>query len=353
MNKRNDRGLMVGEIDSDGVAEWYPNCKVRHDGSHYVALPHTENHARRRKRKEQEITVSELDGKYVPVNEPQAVISEQEISPQGNYCETEKVQRTTRKKIFDRLYDKYLSLKKPERMKVIKEAMRQLFKTEEELQFFLDEQFKRRKRNVVMRRRRFAYKAYNQHFQYFATFTYSDEKHTEASFAKAIIQCLRNFVKRKGWHYAGVWERGKDTDRLHFHCLLYVPEGTMCGTFETITDYNKKTGRRKTITQNTFFAKRFGRNEFDDIENSPYLYGKAVSYIMKYMEKTDTKVVYSHGLYEYFYSDIQGSDVVAPMSISDENNIKLVLADDFVCWNDGEKIGTVSPETIAKLPKGN
>lgn len=210
MNKRNDMGLMVGEIDSDGVAEWYPNCKVRHDGSHYVALPHTENHARRRKRKEQEITVSESDGKYVPVNvqntpqDPVQMSVEEVQSPQENCCEPEKVQRTTRKKIFDRLYDKYLSLKKPERMKVIKEAMRQLFKTEEELQFFLDEQFKRRKRNVVMRRRRFAYKAYNQRFQYFATFTYSDEKHTEASFAKAIIQCLRNFVKRKGWQYAGV-----------------------------------------------------------------------------------------------------------------------------------------------------
>lgn len=135
--------------------------------------------------------------------------------------------------------------------------------------------------------------------------------------------------------------------------MLYVPEGTMSGTFEQITDYNKKTGKRKTITQNTFFAERFGRNEFDDIDDDPQAYAKAVAYIMKYMEKSDTKVVYSRGLYQYFHSDIQGSDVVAPMSIRDETNIKLVLADDFVCWDEGEKIGTVSPETIAKLPKSN
>jgi len=76
---------------------------------------------------------------------------------------------------------------------------------------------------------------------------------------------LRNFTKRKDWQYAGVWERGKETNRLHFHCMLSAPKDMMSGKFEQITDYNKKTGKMKTITQNTFFAERFGRNEFDDM----------------------------------------------------------------------------------------
>ena len=34
-----------------------------------------------------------------------------------------------------------------------------------------------------------------------------------------------------------------------------------------------------------------------------------------------------------------------------ENEKKFILSDKFSCWDDGEYIGTVSPEVIAKLPK--
>jgi len=46
-------GDQLGEVDGDGISEWYPNYKVRFDGSHYIATPHTTNLARRRKRKEE------------------------------------------------------------------------------------------------------------------------------------------------------------------------------------------------------------------------------------------------------------------------------------------------------------
>lgn len=61
--KRQNMGDSIGETDSNGIAEWYPNCKVRFDGSHYIATPHTTNPARRRKRKEEIIIVSEQNGK--------------------------------------------------------------------------------------------------------------------------------------------------------------------------------------------------------------------------------------------------------------------------------------------------
>ena len=120
-----------------------------------------------------------------------------------------------------------------------------------------------------------------------------------------------------------------------------------------MTDYNKKTGKRKTITQNTFFAEKFGRNEFDDISFADIVYGKAIAYLMKYMEKNNEKVVYSRGLYDFFRSDIQGTDVVAKMENIDETDNRLVLARDFTCWDEGVKVGEVSPETIAMLPKSS
>ncbi len=231
--------------------------------------------------------------------------------------------------------------------------MQQFFADEKDLEAFIEENCFRRWRNVVVRRQRFARKAYNQQFEWFVTFTYSDEKHTEDSFKKRLLETLRRLATRHNWLYMGVWERGKDTDRLHFHALVYIPDGEMVGELEKVTDYNKKTGRQKTFLQNTFFRDKLGRNEFDDISYSKVEYGKAIGYIMKYMEKNNAKAVYSRGLYEYFHSDIQGSDVVARMGISDETDIRLILDDNFTCWEEGALVGEVSRETIAQLPKSN
>lgn len=69
--RRKNMGIYLGEVDSDGIAEWYPNCKVRFDGSHYIATPHTTNPTRRRKKVEEKITVSVKDGKYEFADKPQ------------------------------------------------------------------------------------------------------------------------------------------------------------------------------------------------------------------------------------------------------------------------------------------
>ncbi len=373
MTKRNYMGDSIGVPDEDGIAEWYPNCKVRFDGSFYIATPHTTNPTRRKKRKEEIVTISEQDGKLKLENPPpvpeldndddiappklqqvtlEEVIEKHEKSPPEHSDEPEKnIKRTTRKQVFNELYDKYLNINYKKRKKVITEEMQALFKTEVALQSFIEENFHRRWRNIVARRQRFVQKALNQNFRYFATFTYADEKHTEESFKKRLLETLRRLSTRHNWKYMGVWERGKDTNRLHFHALVDIPDGEMVGSFEDLTDYNKKTGKQKTITQNTFFAEKFGRNEFDDIGGVSYLYGKAIAYLMKYMEKQNARVVCSKGLYQYFRTDVQGKDVVGKMSAMDETDNKLILAPHFTCWDEGVKIGEVSPETIALLPK--
>lgn len=348
--KRQYMGDSMGSVDSDGIAQWYPNCKVRFDGSHYIATPHTTNPVKRTKRTEERISVFVKDGKYELEDKPKETVETvNEIKDQST--DKPKKKRMTRKQIFDELYDKYLYMKPKERKKAIYADMKPLFKNESDLRIFIEDNCSRRWRNLVIRRQRFARKAYNQHFQWFVTFTYSDELHTEDSFRQRLLETLRRLATRKHWLYMGVWERGKNTDRFHFHALVYIPDGEMIGEFEKVTDYNKKTGKQKTITQNTFFAEKFGRNEFDDISMTDYAYGKAIAYIMKYMGKTNSKAVYSRGLYEYFRSDIMGSDVLMKMEIADETDNRLILASDFMCINEGVLMGKVSRETIAKMPK--
>ena len=185
-------------------------------------------------------------------------------------------------------------------------------------------------------------------FNYFVTFTYADGKHTEESFKKGLKTCLRNFSNRKKWKYIGVWERSPQKQRLHFHGIFYIPAGTMPGMMLDISDYNFKSQRRRITHQNTYFNERFGRSDFEEIEGRSV--GGVVAYIMKYIEKSGEKLLYSRGLPQFFVSDIMEEDVVCPYG---EEEQKLLLYDDFRCWDEGEYIGRVCDEVIDRLPKAN
>ena len=114
-------------------------------------------------------------------------------------------------------------------------------------------------------------------------------------------------------------------------------------------DYNTKSHKMQLIHQNTHFKSRFGRNDFKPISFEPDLM-RAVNYIMKYMEKSGEKLVYSRGLPTYFVSDILDEDVLCYYGVEDR---KLLLADNFTCINDGEILGAVSRENIKQLKKSN
>ena len=145
----------------------------------------------------------------------------------------------------------------------------------------------------------------------------------------------------------GVWERSPEKNRLYFHGIFYIPDGTLSGDMEEINSYNFTTRKRQITNQNSFFAKRFGRNDFERIESKNRI-GDALAYLMKYIEKSGEKIVYSRGLAQYFITDIMEEDIVCPIG---EENRKLLLFDDFSCWDEGEYMGQVSRETIAKMPK--
>lgn len=58
----------------------------------------------------------------------------------------------------------------------------------------------------------------------------------------------------------------------------------------------------------------------------------------------------SKGLPQFFVSDIMEEDVACPFGLEDK---KLLLFDDFVCWDEGVSMGKVSKDVIRQMPKAN
>ena len=77
---------------------------------------------------------------------------------------------------------------------------------------------------------------------------------------------------------------------------------------------------------------------------------QASAYLMKYISKSGERIVYSKGTATYFISDIMDDDVVCTIGQEDK---KLLLFDDFSCFDEGVYIGEVSRETIKQMRKVN
>lgn len=344
----------------------YGETKVYFDGSHYIAIPHTERPKRYRpKPVEEKITVADDNegSETVKATEPlispvsdgnddteQLLTDTPKSEPQAAIPAPKNERQMTRKELFEELYKKYIDLPRAERHYKVMDGMEPYFDTIEQLKWYVDLGFERKHKNMVYRRIRMVRKARLARFNYFCTFTYSDEKHTEESFKKALQTCLRNLCYRKEWKYMGVWERSPEKQRLHFHGLFYIPENAMVGELFEKTDYDLRNHRMRTTVQNTFFNKKYGRSDFEEILPIENNLERELSYLMKYIEKSGEKIVYSKGLFQYFISDIMDEDIVSTIGQEEK---KLLLFDDFNCWNEGLYMGKVSSEVIAQMRKCN
>lgn len=323
----------------------YKKVKVYSDGSHYIGIPHTTNAAAAKRRQVPEEEISVLEDKQGE-NVANAVACEDEETFSQN-SKRQEPRRMTRKGMFEELYAATAKMRAEDRRRHIVREMRRHFKTENECEEYVGRNFERKKRNMICRKVRLWRKINQQPFNFFATFTYSDALHTEESFRKTLKTCLQHFSSRKGWLYIGVWERSPEKNRLHFHGIFYIPEGTLPGKNEEVRDFDTRARKMRTTYQNDFFGKKFGRNDFKPIEHASEV-PQAIRYLTKYLEKTGEKLVYSRGLYRYFVTDVMDEDIICPYGESEK---KFVLSDKFGCWDEGEYIGTVSPEVISRLPK--
>ena len=344
----------------------YPKCKIYSDGGHYIAIPHTTRPYRpRRKSKEEVIAVTEeiADETQPPAAEQSAPSTEDAPMPLeetvSDTVDCTEIADTlpempstnrlmTKKELFEELYAKYQSLPRYKRKAAILKRMRSYFPDAEAARLYVETNTWRKTRNLIARRVRMVRKINLQTFNYFVTFTYNSELHTEESFRKKLKNCLSHFCTRKGWKYVGVWERSPEKKRLHFHGIFQIPDGTMPGMMLEVADYNFKAHRRVVTHQNSYFNEEFGRSDFEPLNIQSI--GSAIAYIVKYLEKTGEKIVYSKGLPQFFISDVMDEDVVCPFGLEDK---KLLLYDDFLCWDEGVLVGAVSKAVINQMPKAN
>ena len=341
----------------------YGEAKIYFDGSHYVGIPHKTRPVSKKRPKIEEKVKVKLQKNITPTDAKE--VKEYEFEeledlgifdtgggiPQKTPTDSEEGEREmTKKQLFDNLYKAYINESRRERMRLVYENMRKYFKSDEEAKLFVRENFDRKARNLMMRRIRMTRKANLQDFNYFCTFTYNNRLHNEASFKKKLKTAFRNFCYRRDWKYMGVWEKSPTNNRLHFHGIFQIPGGEVPEGFEKRRDYSFAEHDRKEINQSVYFLKRFGRNDFEPIESNRRM-GEALAYLMKYLEKTEEKIVYSKGLPQFFISDVLEDDIIT--HIEDDEFGKFVLFDDFSCWDEGVYVGQVCNETIAKLRHEN
>lgn len=294
------------------------DVKVYFDGSHYIGIPPKRNPT---KRKNQSISpIAIIEGKTIDLKEK-----------------------------FNEERDKNRDKKKKERDKAVTKELAPFFDNEEQTTEFVEKQNERVERNRIVRKVRLYRKINMLRPNYFCTFTYDNQKHTEETFRKTLKNCLRLNSSRRGWKYIGVWERAPESNRLHFHGVFRIPDNQMVGELITIKDFDTKSKRMQTTIQNTYFNERFGRSDFKEIYNDGSLMD-AVKYLLKYIEKSGEKLIYSRGLHTYFITDLIEDDIICTIG---QENRKVILFDNFYCIKDAEVIGQVSPETIEKMEKCN
>lgn len=309
----------------------YRSAKVYNDGSHYIAIPQTNNSTKQKK------------------NPTKTVCTGTELQTAKNKTDKTATEILTPKERFEKIYIENNGKRKAEKIEILTKELRNDFKTEEQTKEFIERNIERLQRNKIVRKTRLARKINLNEWNWFCTFTYSNEKHTEDSFRQGLSDVLKRMVHRKGWKYIGVWERGGETNRLHFHGIFYIPENGMPGELGQRSDYSFSEHKRQIIMQNTYFNDKFGRNDFNELSVRREITDSA-RYLMKYIEKSGEKLIYSRNIPTYFRSDIMDEDVLCTIGQEDR---KLLLSDDFNCWDEGCLIGKVSPEVIREMPKCN
>jgi hypothetical protein len=187
----------------------------------------------------------------------------------------------------------------------ILDTLQDTFGAIEDWDQFIEDEYEREHVNYLARVKRFRRKAFFNDWNYFVTFTYDSEKVSEDAFKARLRRVLSNLHSRRGWYYMGVFERAPDTGRLHFHGLFYVPPGEMVGDIYEHQDYSTKTHRVQISHINTWFEERFGRNDFVPISGADVRRGPTLGCILKYLEKTGERIVYSRGIPSDVVCDIE------------------------------------------------
>lgn len=189
---------------------------------------------------------------------------------------------------------------------------------------FIDRQFQ----NYNARVKRFRRKAFLHQWNYLCTFTYDSALLSEEAFEKRLLVCLQHLASRRSWKYMGVWERGELGGRLHFHAITYVPPDQMIGALYPERYYDKKTHRMRDAWRNTFFDLKFGRADFSALSENDVRCGPALSYLVKYLQKTGGRIIYSRGIPTELLLNIEECEI----ALKFEDYVPKVIISEDALW---------------------
>lgn len=234
------------------------HCKVYNDGSHFVAV--------------------EKRNCFRPHNKNNENLEERHF--------------------FNKLYNHYQTqgVKKKQIPALLKDTVAYHFPKLEKIDEFIDENIKRVRHNYFSRVKRLKRKANLNIWNKWVTITYDPTFHDETTFRNKLRKCLSNLHSRRNWKYMGVFERAPETNRLHFHAIMYIPKDEMIGEINEKKDYSTTQHKMQITHSNSFFENKFGRNDFVDLSDNEIKNGSLVEYLTKYIGKTNEKIVYSRGI---------------------------------------------------------
>lgn len=194
---------------------------------------------------------------------------------------------------------------------------------------YIRKRIKSKWHNLHARKKRFKRKADLNKWNYFVTFTYDDDKVNEVEFEKKLRKCLSNLHTRHRWRYMGVFERAPETGRLHFHGIFYIPEGEMISEIYLKRDYSTSKHEMQEIHVNRHFENRFGRNDFEELDDMAIKKGDTTDYILKYIGKSNEKVFYSRGIASDIVVELDVRDLACEMQ---GYFTRYVVFDDVIDW---------------------
>lgn len=312
--------------------------KIYNDGSHYIALP---------------IVRSEVDPESIF-----AKYKEKDLSGLS-FCNVEDLpfdvkvddNLKTAKEIFEENYTYLMSLSKKERFDYFHSLLDSYFSTYDFCTKFIQASLNRKYRNFVYRKLRCLRKLNLTDFNYFSTITYDSNKLTEEDFRAKFSKFLQNKSDRSNWSYIGVWERGSSSERLHFHALMNVPEGSLPGKNEKKRKWSSKVKRLVTVTENSYLLNRFGANDFSAIDlTDAEEYYDLLNYLLKYIEKSGERLVYSRGLNQFMEANVDDENDV--LAVNYMPCVKYTLYDDFNVFDDNHQfIGKADETVLGNLKK--
>lgn len=257
--------------------------------------------------------------------------------------------RTSLDDVFDQYYLKALKENVPKKdlQEFILAGLREVFPNKWGLTEFVERKILKVAKNLGARKKRFRRKAFLNPWNYFVTFTYDDELQSEESFKKRLRKALSNLHTRRGWLYMGVFERAPETGRLHFHAIMYIPEGQMVGEIYERRDYSTKHHKMQVTHSNTFFEKKLGRNDFEVLSDAELRRGTTIQYLLKYLEKTEEKIIYSRGIPTEFTKIINDNDVICELV---DFVTKYVLFNDVIDYSEDVKREKKRPRSVFSSP---